>query len=381
MLVAEWERWFSEVEDYLKEQHENEEASIFWEIALETGQAHDREFRGMNLDQHNDQKATLEGDRRTFGQSEGKLIRMSNFLLLEVRRQITEPLSDEQWQHQREWEEYGFDFGSNTTRYNAIVHTIHAPSGRAAPPFRLGKLVRDTDDPTSYSHNGMWINGMRLRISGLKDGLASQGWLKPGQSIWLNPNPVTQVNLTFSQGEYRLENDLDLMNAVQTVMRARWPQLATARPIEGRHVIGDWEPVFTLVVRDNQPEEEVRIEEFVAAAYQRSRRDLEAAELADSVQDYSARRNNLLSSVGGLLSPTPGHRTLIQEATEPGQQELDFSEFLNELAEDNDDASLLALTGGPVPGMDPPTEHAITGLAQNLDPSGASGLPGESCGY
>ncbi|KAJ5983833.1 hypothetical protein N7481_005932 [Penicillium waksmanii] len=381
MLVAEWERWFSDVEDYLKEQHEHEEASTFWKIALESGQAHDREFRGMNLEQHNDQKVTLEGDRRTFEQSEVKLIRMSNFLLLEVRRQITEPLSDEQWQHQREWEEYGFDFGSNTTRYNAIIHTIHAPSGRPAPPFRLGKLVRDAEDPTSYSHNGMWINGMRLRINGLKDGLTTQGWLKPGQSIWLSPNPVTQVNLSFSSGEYRLENDLDLMNAVQTVMRARWPQLATARPIEGRHIIGDWEPVFTLVIRDNPPEEEIRIEEFMAAAYQRSRRDLEAAELADSVQDYSARRNNLLSSVGALLSPNPGHSTFIQEATEPGQQELDFSEFLNELADDNDDASLLALTAGPVPGMDPPTEHAITDLAQNLDQSGASGLPEQSYEY
>lgn len=370
-VIAElWARWNEDCMRYIEAEWRQASVLRFWELAKGEGKVDVVDTLGQTLDQHNEQMDIITHEHRQLVTEESRVLRLSNLILMEFNRQVTSPRNELEWQHRIEWEEFGFDYSANSTRFNAHYNVILASSGQVIGDeyTTLHTLLKDRLDPTSVSHNMLWVNGTQLRFSGLRDVLHRHHYLGRHNSIWLRTTPTEKdwySEISQPRGEYRINNDLELVRAVQLVMAHNWPQFTGRRPKQGRHHTGSLHPILSFIIREDPPSpsgERIRIEDFAAAAFQRSRRDLELAEYADHAQNLEARRSHILASISSFMSPSP--------------PPVDFSEFINELAYDNDDAKLLALVSGATPGMDPPAESNVQELDETIRRASASPGPG-----
>lgn len=359
-LIGAWQEWHKSVKTYhdrqlayeIREQQRQQQSGIT-----------DRATRKVT------ELICLENMRRGCREDESRLIQQSNLLLLDMYKQWQTPLSEEEWQHRLDWEELGFDYSANSTRYNAKFSVVHASSGISIldiPDLRLHRLIYNQQNPRSISHNRMWVDGLELRISGFRAILENQGAILPSQSIWLSRKSPAETDLSSTTGLFHLGSDLALVSALSTIMQRDWASFDGPRPVQSRHFLSGWPPEFTLVVRDDNPSEAQWLEVDRIRRTTAASRFIEAACTADIEEDHEARRAHIISAGRTLLSST----SETQEMQESG--EMDWMEGIEgveqaqrpdtpspvsiSIANEREEAAVLRLVFGEEPGMDPPAK-------------------------
>lgn len=384
-LIKGWKAWQVEVRDYLFHQHLNEANWAFWERTKEKAEADGEDwslwkkskpeykttegvldYNRMTLKEHEDEKEILEMNQVHFHDQEEALIRKSNSLIIELAKQVNEPRTDAEWRHKVLWEEFGFDFMVPGIIFNAYFDVL-APTGikifnSVHERHRLHRLSSDYRDPRSVDASLMWVNSMRLRVSRLRDALMRQGLFDPTtQSIWFSTLPSDEAVDEDLADQTPITTDLAWLIAIQKVMAEKFMSLNGARPIYGRHYIDTDEPNFTFLIRDIPANYQELINQHVDSQVWTSvDEELRAAQLADERSDASARRSHLLAAAESVMladfsitpprnSPrrSPNLPQLSPRPRNPPSPEVDFSEFLTELAYENDDADLLELVQSP----------------------------------
>ncbi|KAJ5596344.1 hypothetical protein N7450_002802 [Penicillium hetheringtonii] len=318
-LMAMWQAWYQDVENNIIWQQLWEQQHPFWENAVKA-LVNERtpnitDPNGKTFTQHHEEIMTIMNHRDDLKIQENRYIRMSNHLLMELSKQLTAPRSPLEWQHRLDWEEFGFDYSSDSIRYNAHFDVVRPRTGEILHAFdkRLHLFVKDFQDPRSISHNMMWINVMDLRIGGLVL-MIRKAWhlRRENITIWFSSKSVDDYSMNISDEEALISTDLDFITAIAFAMRAKYPEYAGRRPKHGRNYMERAPPRYTFLVRTRSevsrrvnPVQGVLPTEFSQKKISDARRPVSVTP-ADHRQDTTTSSTPRRGLQGGWITKDPG---------------------------------------------------------------------------
>jgi hypothetical protein len=130
----------------------------------------------------------------------------------------------------------GFDYHRATVIPNADVQVIRADLTKSPLPFRLSDLLPDQANIIDRSPEGDWINGPSIspaQFTVLQQHLHDEGVLEDGDSVWLCPMPMQELNVKKIEspqpGESRLIN-FNIASVVDRIMSKHYPKLRCSFP-------------------------------------------------------------------------------------------------------------------------------------------------------